>query len=86
LTASSVHEALNLRSAEPVFQEATPGLVGDRGDQPGVEIIQLALPGAGPKGRRLSMNDHVLDWRLLPAMAARWVLSDGAAPALTLVG
>ena len=32
------------------------------------------------------MNHHVLDWRLLPAMAARWVLSDGAAPALTLVG
>jgi hypothetical protein len=32
------------------------------------------------------MNHHVLDWRLLPTMAARRVLSDGAAPALILVG
>jgi hypothetical protein len=32
------------------------------------------------------MDHHVLDWRLLPTMAARWVLSDGAAPALSLVG
>jgi hypothetical protein len=32
------------------------------------------------------MNHHVLDWRLLPTMAARWGLSDGAAPALSLVG
>jgi hypothetical protein len=32
------------------------------------------------------MNHHVLDWRLLPTMAARWALSDGAAPALSLVG
>jgi hypothetical protein len=32
------------------------------------------------------MDHHVLDWRLLPTMVARWVLSGGAAPALTLVG
>jgi hypothetical protein len=32
------------------------------------------------------MNHHVLDWRLLPTMAARWGLSNGAAPALRLVG
>ena len=31
------------------------------------------------------MNHHALDGRLL-TMAARWALSDGAAPALTLVG
>jgi hypothetical protein len=32
------------------------------------------------------MNHHALDWRPLPTMAARWVLSNGAAPVLTLVG
>jgi hypothetical protein len=32
------------------------------------------------------MNHHVLDRRLLSTMAARSVLSDGAAPALILVG
>jgi hypothetical protein len=86
LTASSVQETLSLQSTEPGFHEISPGLVGDRGDQPGVEIVQHALPEAGPTGRRLSMNHHVLDRRLLSTMAARSVLSDGAAPALILVG
>jgi DNA-binding transcriptional ArsR family regulator len=86
LTASSVQETLSLQSTEPGLHEISPGLVGDRGDQPGVEIVQHALPEAGPTGRRLSMNHHVLDRRLLSTMAARSVLSDGAAPALILVG
>jgi hypothetical protein len=32
------------------------------------------------------MDHHAWHWRLLPIVAARWVLSGGAAPALTLVG